>query len=159
MLAIKRSAKPGDVSEHADELFRPEALHEMLGRCDAVVVSAPASPETHHLFDAAALAAMRDDAVLVNVARCSLVDEAALTEAMRKGELGATVLDVFDQEPLPPESPLWDLPGVYVSAHSSVSVDRYLDDVFDLVFDNLERHLAGKPLRNVLDMEALGFPP
>ena len=76
---------------------------------------------------------------------------------MRQESIAAAILDVFDPEPLAPESPLWDLPGVYVSAHSSVSVDRYMDDVFDLVFDNLRRYLAGEPLRNVVDMETLGF--
>ena len=82
-----------------------------------------------------------------NVARGSLVDEAALAQAMREKSLAAAVLDVFDPEPLAPESPLWDLPGVYISAHSSVAVDRFMEDVFALVFDNLERHLAGEPLR------------
>jgi phosphoglycerate dehydrogenase-like enzyme len=157
VLGIKRSAGPGAVSEHADALYRPDQLHAMLSACDAVVVAAPATPETRHLIDAAALAAMPPQSVLVNVARGSLVDETALAEALRSGHIAAAVLDVFDQEPLPPDSPLWDLPGVYISAHSSVSVDRYMDDVFELVYDNLERHLGGRPLRNVVDMEALGF--
>jgi phosphoglycerate dehydrogenase-like enzyme len=129
----------------------------MLRECDAVIVSAPATPETHHIIDAAALEAMPEHAVLVNVARGSLVDEAALVAAMRSRSIAAAVLDVFDREPLPPEDPLWDLPGVYISAHSSVSVDRYADDVFDLVFDNVERYVEDRPLRNLLDMEALGF--
>jgi phosphoglycerate dehydrogenase-like enzyme len=157
VLGIRRSAGAGALSEHADALYRPDQLHEMLAACDAVVVAAPATPETRHLIDGTALAALPSHAVLVNVARGSLVDEAALAETMRSGRIAAAVLDVFDQEPLPAESPLWDLPGVYVSAHSSVSVDRYMDDVFELVFDNLERHLGGRPLRNVVDMEALGF--
>lgn len=157
VLGLKRSHRPGDRSDHADELYGPDQLHDLLGRCDAVVVAAPATPETRHLIDAKALAAMRDDAVLVNVARGSLVDEDALVATLREGRLGAAVLDVFEQEPLPPESPLWDLPNVYVSAHSSVSIDRYMDDVFDLFYDNVTRMLAGEPLRNVVDMERLGF--
>lgn len=157
VLGLKRSARPGDVSEHADALYGPDQLHELLGQCDAVVVAAPATPETRHLIDARALAAMRSHAVLVNVARGSLVDEAALAQAMAEESIAAAVLDVFDPEPLAPESPLWDLPGVYVSAHSSVSIDRYMDDVFELVLDNVQRQLAGKPLRNVVDMAALGF--
>jgi phosphoglycerate dehydrogenase-like enzyme len=157
VLGLRRSARPGDRSEHADALYGPAQLHEMLARCDAVVVAAPATPETRHLIDAEALAAMPRHAVLVNVARGSLVDEAALASAMAEGALGAAVLDVFEREPLPADSPLWDLPGVYVSAHSSVSVDRFLDDVFDLVYDNLRRYVAGEPLRNAVDMQALGF--
>jgi phosphoglycerate dehydrogenase-like enzyme len=101
---------------------------------------------------------MKPGAVLVNVARGSLVDEAALVAALGEGRLGAAALDVFEREPLPKESLLWDLPNLYVSAHSSVSVDRYLDDVFDLFADNLRRFAAGEPLHNVVDMKALGFP-
>ncbi|MGI9591202.1 MAG: D-2-hydroxyacid dehydrogenase [Myxococcota bacterium] len=157
VLGLKRSARPGDVSEHADALYAPDQLHELLGECDAVVVAAPATPETRHLIDARALAAMPAHAVLVNVARGSLLDEAALAEAMREESIAAAVLDVFDPEPLAPESPLWDLPGVYVSAHSAVSIDRYMDDVFDLLIDNVKRRLAGESLRNVVDMAALGF--
>jgi phosphoglycerate dehydrogenase-like enzyme len=158
VLGLRRTHRPGDVSEFADELFGPDRLHEMLARCDAVVVAAPATPDTLHLIDAAALGAMRRGAVLVNVARGSLVDEAALVEALSSGQLGAAALDVFEQEPLPASSPLWALPGCYISAHSSVSTDRYLDDVFDLFAENLARYAAGRPLRNQVDMKALGFP-
>jgi len=91
------------------------------------------------------------------VARGSLVDEAALVKALSSGHLAAAALDVFEQEPLPPESPLWDLPNVYVSAHSSVSVDRYVDDVFDLFVENAGRYLRGEELRNRVEMAALGF--
>jgi phosphoglycerate dehydrogenase-like enzyme len=157
ILGLKRSARPGAVSEYADALYRPEQLHEMLGKCDAVVVAAPASPETHHLIDAAALSAMRSDAILVNVARGSLVDEVALANAMRSKSIAAAVLDVFDPEPLDAESPLWDLPNVYVSAHSSVSIDRYMEDVFEMFFENLQRYLRGEELRNVIDLERFGF--
>ena len=102
-------------------------------------------------------AAMPSRAVLINVARGSLVDEGALVDALRSGGIASAALDVFDPEPLSAESPLWDLPGVYLSAHSSVSVDRYTDDVFDLVFENVSRYLAEAPLHNLVDMDALGF--
>jgi phosphoglycerate dehydrogenase-like enzyme len=157
ILGLKRSAGPGVTSEHADALYRPNQLHEMLAQCDAVVVSAPAVPDTHHLIDAAALAAMPSHAILVNVARGSLVDEVALADAMQSQRIAAAVLDVFDPEPLAAESPLWELPGVYISAHSSVSVDRYIDDLFEFCFQNLERYRAGEPLRNLLDLDVLGF--
>jgi phosphoglycerate dehydrogenase-like enzyme len=155
VLGLRRSAAADPAPAH--ELFGPGRLHELLARSDAVVVAAPETPETRHLIDAAAFAAMKPGAVLVNVARGALVDEAALAEALRSGRLGAAALDVFEQEPLPPESPLWELPNLYVSAHSSVSVDRYLDDVFDLFAANLARFVAGQPLENRVDMVALGF--
>ncbi len=157
VLGLKRSYRPGATSDLADQLFGPDQLHEMLGQCDAVVVAAPATEETHHLIDAGALAAMRPGSVLVNVARGSLVDEAALIQALESGHLAAAALDVFEQEPLPKESPLWDTANVYISAHSSVSTDRYLDDVFDLFIDNLARYVSGEPLRNRVDMATLGF--
>jgi phosphoglycerate dehydrogenase-like enzyme len=157
VLGLKRSHRAGATSDVADALFGPDQLHEMLGQCDAVVIAAPASSETFHLIDAKALAAMRPGTVLVNVARGSLVDEAALVEALETGQLAAAALDVFATEPLPPDSPFWDLPTVYLSAHSSVSIDRYLDDVFDLFADNVTRYVAGEPLRNLVDMKTLGF--
>ena len=157
VLGLRRSYRPGDTSEVADTLFGPGDLHAMLRSCDAVVVAAPATDETYHLIDADALAAMPEGCVLVNVARGSLIDETALIECLRDGHLAAAVLDVFEQEPLPKDSTLWDLPDVYVSAHSSVSVDRYIEDIFALFEDNLRRYARGEPLRNRVDMEALGF--
>lgn len=158
VLGLKRNvATAGPGSGAADELFGPDQLHEMLARCDAVVVSAPATPDTHHLIDRAAFASMKRGAVLVNVARGSLVEEDAIVEALASGQLSAAALDVFEQEPLPEDSPLWDTPNLFISAHSSVSVDRYVDDVFDLFEDNLRRYAAGDSLRNRVDMKALGF--
>lgn len=158
VLGIRRTAgRPGTEPGSAHELFTPDRLHEMLARCDAVVVSAPATPQTHHMIDRAAFNAMKPKTVLVNVGRGALIDEAAIPDAMASGQLAAAALDVFEVEPLPVASPLWDMPNVFISAHSSVSVDRYMDDIFDLFEDNLRRYVCGKPLRNSVDMEALGF--
>lgn len=158
VLATRRSAgQPGAEKGSADELFTSDQLHDMLSRCDAVVVSAPATPETHHIIDRAAFAAMKPGTVLINVARGSLVDETEIPPALASGQLAAAALDVFEVEPLPKESPLWDTPGVFISAHSSVSVDRYLDDIFDLFEDNLRRYTQDQPLRNQVNMEVLGF--
>jgi phosphoglycerate dehydrogenase-like enzyme len=147
VLGVRRTAKP--VSD-VDEMYSPGMLHDMLGRCDAVVIAAPGGDETVRLFDAPALAAMKPGAVLCNVARGSLVDEGALVEALRSGHLRAAILDVFEEEPLPRESPLWDLPDCHVSPHCSVSLDRYADDVMELFLDNLGRYVRGEPLRNVV---------
>jgi phosphoglycerate dehydrogenase-like enzyme len=156
-VGLRRSARTGDGSPDVDRLYAPDELHTMLAECDAVVIAAPATPETRHLIDATALAAMPRHSVLVNVARGSLVDEEELARVMREEPLAAAILDVFDPEPLDPSSPLWDIPNVYLSAHSSVSLDRYMDDVFDLFLENLERYLAGDELQNVVDVKNLGF--
>lgn len=158
VLGTRRSAgQPGADAGSAHELYTPDRLHEMLARCDGVVVSAPSTPETRHMIDRAAFAAMKPGTVLVNVARGALVEEAAIPDAIAAGQLAFAALDVFEVEPLPAQSPLWDTPGVYISAHSSVSVDRYMDDIFDLFEDNLRRYVRGEPLRNQVDMQVLGF--
>ena len=106
------------------------------------------------MFDAAAFAAMKPGAVFCNVARGSLVDEAALIDALERGHLGAAILDVARTEPLPPDDPLWDAPNIYISPHSSTSQDRYLETLFDLFADNLGRYARGDDLRNVVDLSA-----
>jgi phosphoglycerate dehydrogenase-like enzyme len=132
-----------------EEMFPPSGLVEMLRRADAVVIAAPATPETRDLIGARELAAMRTGSVLCNVARGSLVNEFALLDSLRTGRLAAAILDVTADEPLPSASPLWTAPGVYLSAHCSVSLERYDDRLLELFADNLDRYFSGKPLRNV----------
>jgi phosphoglycerate dehydrogenase-like enzyme len=153
-LGIRRSYRPGDQSPLTDELFGPDSLHEVLARCDAVVVSAPATPETENMFDADAFAAMKPGAVFCNVARGSLVDEAALIETLELEHLAAAIIDVARTEPLPPDDPLWDAPNILISPHSSSSQDRYFETLFDLFAENLGRYVRGDALRNVVDRSA-----
>jgi phosphoglycerate dehydrogenase-like enzyme len=150
VLGLKRTPVPG---LPIDQLYGPDGLDAMLARSDAVVLAAPAADSTRHLIGAKALAAMRPGTVLVNIARGSLIDEAALVESLRSGHLGAAVLDVFEAEPLSSSSPLWELPNCYISAHCSVSLDRYVDDVMAIFEENLRRYLKGEPLRNVVSAE------
>jgi phosphoglycerate dehydrogenase-like enzyme len=150
VLAVRRRPDASDRPPVVDEIVGPGRLHDVLARVDAVVVCAPATPDTHDLFDAAAFSAMRPGAVFCNVARGSLVDEPALLEALRSGHLGAAVLDVTREEPLPADSPLWDAPNLRLSPHSAASLDHYLESVFDLFTDNLGRYVRGEPLRNVV---------
>jgi phosphoglycerate dehydrogenase-like enzyme len=150
VIAVRRRAAPGDTSPYADELFGPDALPEVLARSDVVVLAAPATEETADLIDRQALAATKPGAVLCNVARGALVDEAALVEALRAGSIGAAILDVVKAEPLPPDDPLWSTPGVYLSPHSAVSVDGYVERVLDLLADNVDRYLRGQPMRNLV---------
>jgi phosphoglycerate dehydrogenase-like enzyme len=150
VLAVRRRPGADDRPPVVDEVVGPDGLHNMLSRVDAVVVCAPASPDTQDLFDAAAFGAMRPGAVFCNVARGSLVDEAALLDALQSGHLGAAVLDVTREEPLPADSPLWDAPNLRVSPHSSASLDHYVESAFELFADNLGRYLRGEPLRNVV---------
>jgi phosphoglycerate dehydrogenase-like enzyme len=154
VLGVRRRHVPGAGSPFADEVFGTDELLDVLGRCDAVVLSAPSTPETNDLFDAEAFAAMRPGAVFCNVARGALVDEEALVDALESGHLGAAIVDVTKQEPLPADSRMWDAPRLLLSPHSSTSLDRYLDSIFALFTDNLRRYLRGEPLRNVVDLSA-----
>ena len=94
---------------------------------------------------------MRPHAILVNVGRGALVDESALIQALADRRIGGAVLDVFATEPLPPESPLWDLPNVLISAHDSVDLNAFAARVTRYFCGQLRRYLDGEPLLNVVD--------
>ena len=130
------------------ETWELSRLHELAGVVDALVIAVPLTPETRHLVDASVLAAMRPGAWLVNVARGEIVDEDALVESLRSGHLGGAGLDVFATEPLPESSPLWDLPNVIITPHSSGTSQRTNQRAIDIFTDNLGRFVAGTPLRN-----------
>lgn len=132
----------------------PEALLARLPLADVVVIAAAQTALTRRMFGAEQFAAMRRDAVLVNVSRGKLVDERALAGALQQGIIGAAALDVFEHEPLAPESPLWDLPNVLVTPHMSGFRADHWDVVTDLFAANLRRFLAGEPLANIVDKQA-----
>jgi phosphoglycerate dehydrogenase-like enzyme len=123
-------------------------LDELLPETDALVLALPLTEDTRHLLDAKRLRAMKRGAWLVNVGRGALVDEPALVEALRSGHLGGAGLDVFENEPLPPESPLWSLPNVIVTPHNSGDTPGNLDRACEIFLDNLGRYGRGEPLRN-----------
>ena len=152
VLATRASARPGDTDDAVDELFPADALDEMLARCDAVVSSLPSNPTTIDLFDADRFAAMRDGAIFCNVGRGAHVVETDLIAALESGRLRAAALDVTRVEPLPEGDPLWDAPNLYLSPHTSVSLDRYLTSLARLLGDNLRRLHAGDPLTNEVDL-------
>jgi len=154
VIGTRRSYRPGHEHDAVHELRGTAELHDVLARCDAVVVSAPGTAETENLFDAAAFAAMKPGALFCNVGRGSLVDEGALIAALESGHVGAAILDVTREEPLPPDDPLWTAPNVYISPHCSTSQDRYTDKLLDLFADNLARFTRGEELRNVVDRAA-----
>jgi len=132
----------------------PETLPQLLAESDFVVLAAPLTPETEDMIDAEALAAMKPSAWLINVARGRLIDERALLNALRDGQIGGAILDTFRDEPLPPSSPFYDLSNVIVTPHTSWSSGRVLDRSVELFCDNLRRYAAGEPLLNVVDPTA-----
>ena len=134
-----------------DALYPNHALHDMLAEADALVLSVPHTPETDRFIDAAALEALKPGAVLVNIARGGIVDEPALLEALRDGRIALAGLDVFADEPLPADSPFWDLPNVIVSPHSSANAASENRKITDIFRHNLRCHLDGRygDMRNV----------
>lgn len=140
------------------EFFRvraPAALDEELAEADLLVLAAPLTPETDRLIDARRLALLPRGAIVANVARGPLLDTDALVAALRRNRLRGAVLDVFDEEPLPPESPLWALPQVLLTPHiSAVSPRRFWDRQLSLFEENWHRWAAGESLRNVVDKRA-----
>jgi phosphoglycerate dehydrogenase-like enzyme len=132
-----------------DEMFGPEGIDEVLRRADFVLVTTPLTPATENLIDRRRLGLMKPGAGLINMGRARVVDYDALADKLRDGSLSGAILDVFDPEPLPPGSPLWDTPNLILTPHVSSDDDEgYIPRTLDLFFDNVRRHLAGRPLRN-----------
>lgn len=129
--------------------YGPTEWHEFLGAADFVILCLPLTPESRRLVDADALRAMRPDAWLINTARGGLVDETALIEALRRGRPSGAVLDVFAIEPLPQDSPLWDMPNVIVTPHHSGETS--IDEAVEIFAENLPRFLTEQPLINEVD--------
>lgn len=135
-----------------DDLRTSAQLHDVLGEAEHLVLIAPHTPETDGMIGARELALLPRGAVFINIARGALVDEEALAEALRSGHLAGAGLDVFTEEPLPPESPFWEMPNVLVSPHSASTSDRENRRLTDLFCENLRRYLAGGELVNVLEV-------
>ena len=164
VLALRRSegraeegyavADTGDPAGAIPERFyAPQALHEMLAECDYVVIALPLTPATVHFVGEAELRAMKRSAYLVNIARGAIVDEAALVHALEEGWIAGAGLDVFEEEPLPDSSPLWDMENALLSPHVAGFSPHYDERAVDLFARNLARYLAGEPLLNFVDRE------
>ncbi len=145
VVGVRRDRSP---DSRADLIVPPDQLSTHLATADVVVLACPLTPATRNLADTGFFAALKDDAVLVNVGRGGLVDEAALLAGLEVGRPARAVLDVFETEPLPPDSPFWSHPRVSVTAHASGVGVGQDDRNRDLFLDNLDRYIAGKPLRN-----------
>lgn len=140
-------------AEIPDRIYPAEALLSFLKECDYVVITVPLTGKTRHLIDQAALNSMKPGAVLVNVARGDVIDEAALIEALKAEKIGGAALDVFSQEPLPDDSPLWGLPNVIISPHVSGFSPHYDERATDVFAENLRRFVSGEPLINLVRQE------
>ena len=149
VIGVRRTARK---SRYADAVHPYSRLDRLLARADLVVLAVPLTPETHQLLNRERLALMKPTASIINISRAPVVDCAALAEKLRRGELAGAILDVVDPEPLPAGSPLWDVPNLVITPHISCDDrDHYVDISLDLWFENLERFLREKPLKNRVD--------
>jgi phosphoglycerate dehydrogenase-like enzyme len=141
----------GPPPEWVDEVHGPERLPDLAGEADAVVGSLPLTEQTAGLVDRATIERLPPDCIFVNVGRGGVVDEPALIDALRERRIGGAVLDVFAEEPLPPDSPLWTLPNVLVTPHAAALSARENERIVELFVANLRRFLDGDPLTNVIE--------
>jgi phosphoglycerate dehydrogenase-like enzyme len=156
VIALRRRPEMSVDDPLADEVLPPSRLLDLMARSDDVVVATPLTPDTRGLVDGRALRTMKPHAVLVNLGRGPVVDDAALVAALREGRIKGAALDVFDEEPLPPDHPLWGLPNVLLSPHCADHVPGWVEEAMRVFLDNLERFRRGEPLRNVVD-KARGY--
>ncbi|QTH43952.1 D-2-hydroxyacid dehydrogenase [Cohnella sp. LGH] len=150
-LGVRKSARPVDV---VDEMYGMDQLGDVLSRSDMVVNVLPYTEETHHIFNAEKFAAMKTDALFFNFGRGASVDTAALVAALEQGEIGGAGLDVFEEEPLPADHPLWPMDNVIITPHIGGWTDNYKALVTDIFLENLDAYLStGQPTRNVVDLD------
>ncbi|MEZ4517807.1 MAG: D-2-hydroxyacid dehydrogenase [Chloroflexota bacterium] len=134
-------------------IYPPEATHSMVGECDYIVITLPLTTSTHHMFDEAMFRAMKPTCFVVNVGRGGIIKEPDLIRALQKGWIAGAGLDVFEEEPLPEDSPLWGLENAIISPHVSGFTNAYEERAVDLFVTNLERYLAGQSLLNAVNRE------
>ncbi|MEQ8788602.1 MAG: D-2-hydroxyacid dehydrogenase [Pirellulaceae bacterium] len=148
---------PEEKPDYVEALWPAERLDDLLRQSDVLILCVPLNDDTRGMIDAVALARLKPGAIVVNVARGPVIVEADLVAALQSGHLAGAGLDVTEVEPLPVESPLWDMPNVLITPHVGAQSRHRIDDTTQLMCENLRRYLAGKPLRNLVD-KRLGFP-
>ncbi len=151
MRVIAAREHPEKGIEDADVVFGPAQIDEVFRQADYVVLAAPITVATNAIANASRLALMKPEACLINVARGQLVDQPALVTALREKKVGGAALDVFPQEPLAPESPLWDVPNLLITPHTAALTEKIWDRHYALLSENLRRYLGAQALLGVVD--------
>jgi phosphoglycerate dehydrogenase-like enzyme len=149
VLAVRQNAAKGTAG--ADEVYSAAQLDQVLPRADYVLLSTPVTPATSALINAERLAKMKADAYLINVGRGTLVDEPALIDALKAHRIAGAALDVFEEEPLPEESPFWSLDNVLITPHTAGVTEGLWERHYNLIAENLRRFNDGRPLLSEVD--------
>ncbi|MBM3344132.1 MAG: D-2-hydroxyacid dehydrogenase [Betaproteobacteria bacterium] len=148
VIAVTRQGKP---NRHTDRMVKTAQLDRVLPKADYFIVTTPLTAETRGLISRARLNLLKTEASVINIGRSPIIDYEALREKLHNGKLAGAVLDVFDQEPLPADSPWWSTPNTIILPHQSCDDPRYIARLFDFWFANFARFLAGKKLMNMVD--------
>jgi phosphoglycerate dehydrogenase-like enzyme len=157
ILAVKRQGPAlYNVDPLVDRIYSPDARIEMLGRCDYVVAAAPLTPDTRGLIGEAEFAAMKPNAVVINVGRGPVIDEAAMVRALSEGRIKGAALDVFDREPLPEGHPFYRLENVLLSPHCADHTADWQEQAMRFFLQQYERFRTGEPLCNIANKK-LGY--
>jgi phosphoglycerate dehydrogenase-like enzyme len=155
VLALKRHV-PASPDPFIAKFFKPAELAGLLAESDYVVVAAPLTPETHHMIGAAAFAAMKSNAVVINIGRGPVIDQAALVRALTQGKIKGAGLDVFEQEPIPAGDPIFKLENVLVSPHCADQTSTWLHRAMRFFLEQYQRFSTNQPLENVVEKH-LGY--
>ncbi|HTA44647.1 MAG TPA: D-2-hydroxyacid dehydrogenase [Bryobacteraceae bacterium] len=154
VLAQRKNPAPRAGDEHVDRVYGVEGLPDMLAECDYVAVTAPLTPETTGMIGKREFELMKPSAVILNVGRGPVIDEIAMVDALRTRRIRGAALDVFNVEPLPADSPFWDLDNVLLSSHCADHVEGWVEDAVVFFVEQFEEWRRGEPLRNVVDKHA-----
>lgn len=139
--------------EYFNSCYPMSELANILEQADVVVLSIPYTKETHHLINEENIGLLKKGACLINIARGSIIEEAALVDLLRKGSLRGAALDVFEEEPLSPDSPLWELNNVIITPHNSWVSEMRNERRYNIIYENLKRYIASEKLINIVDIE------
>ncbi len=154
VMGVRRHPEQG--ADCVAEMYAPEDLPELLPQADFVALTVPLTSETRGMIGEQELKAMKPSAYIVNIGRGGTIDQDALVQALREGWIAGAGLDVTDPEPLPPDSPLWEMPNVIITAHYSGLTPHYNERAIPIFLENLRRYVSGESLQNVVDKE-LGY--
>ncbi len=150
VIAVRENPEKGS-PEGVQQVFASSQVDQLLAQSDYVVLAVPVTPLTKRMMNPARLANMKPDACLINVGRGPLVDEDALAHALREKIIGGAALDVFEAEPLPADSPLWDLENLLITPHTAGLTEKLWERHYQCISENLRRYLQGQPLHWVVD--------
>ena len=143
----------GKSRNHFHESFAIDKIHDTVGQCDFLVIAAPYTDETHHLINEDVFSSMKDETYLVNIARGSIIDENALINNLKSGKIKKAALDVFEVEPLPQDSPLWEMDNVIISPHNSWGSEMNDRRRYDIAYRNMKNYINKEDLINTIDLK------